>query len=54
MDGIPRNALQGAQQGQEVELFVGWRDELEDNLIQLGRVEWDTRIHVMQPPNSGI
>ena len=25
---------------------MGWRDELEDNLIQLGRVEWDTRIHL--------
>ena len=46
VDGVPRNASQGAQQGHEVELFVGWRDELEDNLIQLGRVERDTPIHL--------
>ena len=46
VDGVPRNASQGAQQGHEVELFVGWRDELEDNLIQLGRVERDTRTHL--------
>ena len=45
-DGVPRNASQGAQQGHEVELFVGWRDELEDNLIQLRRAERDTRIHL--------
>ena len=29
-----------------MELFVGWRHEPEDNLIQLGRVERDTRIHL--------
>ena len=46
VDDVPRNATQGAQSGLEVEWFVDWRDDLEDNLIRLGRVERDTRVHL--------
>ena len=46
VDDVPRNAAQGAQSGLEVEWFVKWRDDLEDNLIMLGRVERDTRVQL--------